>query len=201
MVTAVVKLKDNSWKENYDKPRQNIKKQRYHLLTKVCIVKTMLLSGTHVHMWELDHNEGLNANELRLLICGIGEESWESLGWQRSNQSILKEISPDYSLEGLILNFQYFDHLMQKVNSVERTLMQGKIEGKRRRGWQRMSLLDSILDSMDKNLSRLQETVKDKEAWHAAIHGVAKSWTRLSDWTTTVAALWCMLKFLRDEKT
>ena len=153
------------------------------LLTKVCLVKAMVFPVVMYacECWTIKKAEcqSIHAFEVwywkRLLIV-----PWTA---RRSNQSILKKISPEYSLEGLMLKFQYFGHLMWRTDSLEKTLMLGKIQGRRRRGRQRTRWLDGITDSMDMNLNKLQEMAKNREDRGAAVHGVKKSWTRLSDWT------------------
>ena len=134
-------------------------------------------------MWQLDHKEDWVPKNwcFRILVLEKTLESpWTA---RRPNQSILQEINPEYSLEGLMLKLQHIDHLMQRANSLERTLILGKIEG-RRSGWQRMRWLNSIADSKDMSLSKLWEIVKDREGWRAAVHRVTKSQTQLRDWTT-----------------
>ena len=148
LVTATMKLKDASWKKSYDKPRQCFKKQRHYFADKGPYSQSYGFSSNHVQMWELDHKEGWAPKRLCFQIVGwrrLLRVPWTS---RRSNQSILKEINPEYSLEGLMLKLQSFGHLMRRAYSLEKTLMLGKIEGRRKRGWQKMRWIDRITDSM-----------------------------------------------------
>ena len=173
------------WEENYDQPRQHLKSRLIILLTNVHLVKAMVFpvvmyGGECLPIKKAEHWK-TDAFELwcwrRLLRV-----PWTA---SKSNWSIQKEISSEYSLEGLLLKLKhpYFGHLVRRTDSLEKTLMLGKIENRRKRGWQQMKRLDGVTDLMDMSLSKPQSLVMDREAWHPAVHRVAKSQTCFSNWT------------------
>ena len=156
-----------------------LKSRDITLPTKVCLVKAVIFSSGHVWMRELDYKDSTTQRIHAFELCcwrRLLRVSWTS---RSSNQSILKETSPEYSLKGLMLKLklQYFGHLMRITDSLEKPLMLGKIEDRRRSGWQRMRWLDGINDSMEMNVSKLRELVMDRKAWRAAAHGITESET------------------------
>ena len=169
------------WKKSYYQPREHIKKQKYYFANKGLSSQSYGFSSSYVWMWELDHKESWAPKNWCLWTMVLEKTLESPLDCKEIRPVNPKRNQSEYSLEGLMLKLklQYFGHLLRRTDSLEKTLMLGRIEGRRRRGWQRMRWLGGIIDSMD--IEFIWEVVMDREAWHTAVHGVAKSWTRLSD--------------------
>ena len=176
-----------SWKESYDQPGQHTKKQRYYFVNKdsasqsyVCLFVCFPVVISGCDHWTIKKTEPWRIDAFELWCWRrLLRVPWTA---RRSNQTILKEISLEYALEGLMLKFQYFGHLMERIDSLEKTLMLGKIEGRRRKGEQRMRWLDDITDSINMSLSKLQKLLREREGWCVAVHGITKCQTWLN-WT------------------
>ena len=181
-------------------PSVNLPTTKYTLIPSLVLDKRYPIpfywtihSSSHVRMWELDRKKGWKPKNWCFRTMVLKKILESPLDCKEIKPVNLKEINPEYSLEGLMLKLklQYFGHLIQRANSLEKTLMLGKTEGKRRRGQQRLRWLDSNTSSTERNFSKLRDIVEDRETWRAAVHGIAKSQTWLGNWTTTIPSYLC----------